>query len=95
MELFRMEFSSALAAIVVIDLVLAGDNAIVIALVVRNLPPHRQTQEEAITIFRDDTLAVDDKAFFLKVRDMVEADEVACHIQSARGCQMEFGGIRR
>lgn len=39
MELFSMEFLSALAAIVVIDLVLAGDNAIVIALVARNLPP--------------------------------------------------------
>ena len=33
-----MEFLSALAAIVVIDLVLAGDNAIVIALGARNLP---------------------------------------------------------
>jgi YjbE family integral membrane protein len=32
------EFFSALAAIVVIDLVLAGDNAIVIALAARNLP---------------------------------------------------------
>jgi YjbE family integral membrane protein len=33
-----MEFLSALAAIIVIDLVLAGDNAIVIALAARNLP---------------------------------------------------------
>ena len=32
------EFWSALAAIVVIDIVLAGDNAIVIALAARNLP---------------------------------------------------------
>ena len=32
------EFLSALLAIVVIDLVLAGDNAIVIALAARNLP---------------------------------------------------------
>jgi predicted tellurium resistance membrane protein TerC len=32
------EFWSALAAIVVIDLVLAGDNAIVIALAARTLP---------------------------------------------------------
>lgn len=39
MELFSAEFLSALAAIVVIDLVLAGDNAIVIALAARNLPP--------------------------------------------------------
>lgn len=35
-------FLSALAAIVVIDLVLAGDNAIVIALAARGLPPHLQ-----------------------------------------------------
>ncbi|HEY3075949.1 MAG TPA: TerC family protein, partial [Burkholderiales bacterium] len=33
-----MEMLSALAAIIVIDLVLAGDNAIVIALAARNLP---------------------------------------------------------
>ena len=39
MELFSPEFFSALFAIVVIDLVLAGDNAIVIALAARNLPP--------------------------------------------------------
>jgi hypothetical protein len=31
------------------------------------------SEEEAITVFRDDTLAADDKAFFLKVRDVVEA----------------------
>jgi YjbE family integral membrane protein len=35
-------FLSALLAIVVIDLVLAGDNAIVIALAARGLPPHLQ-----------------------------------------------------
>jgi YjbE family integral membrane protein len=40
------EFLSALAAIVVIDLVLAGDNAIVIALAARNLP--RQLQRRAV-----------------------------------------------
>jgi YjbE family integral membrane protein len=34
----RMDFLSALAAIIVIDLVLAGDNAIVIALAARGLP---------------------------------------------------------
>jgi YjbE family integral membrane protein len=38
MELFSPEFFSALAAIIVIDLVLAGDNAIVIALAARGLP---------------------------------------------------------
>jgi YjbE family integral membrane protein len=42
LELFSLEFFSALAAIVVIDLVLAGDNAIVIALAARNVPPHLQ-----------------------------------------------------
>lgn len=47
MEMFlSAEFWSALAAIVVIDLVLAGDNAIVIALAARNLP--RQHQRKAI-----------------------------------------------
>jgi YjbE family integral membrane protein len=40
MEFFTPEFLSALAAIVVIDLALAGDNAIVIALAARNLPAH-------------------------------------------------------
>ena len=38
MDIFSVEFSSALLAIVVIDLVLAGDNAIVIALAARSLP---------------------------------------------------------
>lgn len=39
MELFSTEFLSALFAIIIIDLVLAGDNAIVIALAARSLPP--------------------------------------------------------
>jgi YjbE family integral membrane protein len=42
MELYSVEFLSALAAIIVIDLVLAGDNAIVIALAARSLPRHLQ-----------------------------------------------------
>lgn len=42
MELFSAEFFSALLAIIVIDLVLAGDNAIVIAMAARNLPAHLQ-----------------------------------------------------
>ena len=42
MELFSTEFFSALLAIVVIDLILAGDNAIVIAMAARNLPTHLQ-----------------------------------------------------
>jgi len=39
---FSMDFVAALATIVVIDLVLAGDNAIVIALAARNVPRHLQ-----------------------------------------------------
>jgi YjbE family integral membrane protein len=42
MELFSTAWWSALLAIVLIDLVLAGDNAIVIALAARNLPAHLQ-----------------------------------------------------
>jgi YjbE family integral membrane protein len=47
LEIFAMEFFSAawwsaLLAIVLIDLLLAGDNAIVIALAARQLPPHLQ-----------------------------------------------------
>ena len=38
-EIFTAGFFSALLAIIMIDLVLAGDNAIVIALAARNLPP--------------------------------------------------------
>jgi YjbE family integral membrane protein len=44
MELFSPEFFSALLAIIVIDLVLAGDNAIVIALAARGLPDHLRTK---------------------------------------------------
>ncbi len=44
MELFSPEFFSALLAIIVIDLVLAGDNAIVIALAARGLPPEYRKQ---------------------------------------------------
>jgi YjbE family integral membrane protein len=44
MELFSMPWWSALLAIVLIDLVLAGDNAIVIALAARNLPPEHQNK---------------------------------------------------
>jgi len=44
MELFSAPWWSALLAIVLIDLVLAGDNAIVIALAARNLPAHLKTK---------------------------------------------------
>lgn len=42
MELFSVPWWSALLAIILIDLVLAGDNAIVIALAARKLPPNLQ-----------------------------------------------------
>lgn len=42
MDILSPEFWSALLAIVVIDLVLAGDNAIVIGLAARNLPKDQQ-----------------------------------------------------
>jgi YjbE family integral membrane protein len=44
MELFSAPWWSALLAIILIDLVLAGDNAIVIALAARNLPPEHQNK---------------------------------------------------
>ena len=43
-DIFTTQFLFALASIVVIDMVLAGDNAIVIALAARNLPPRLQTR---------------------------------------------------
>ena len=42
MEFLSTEWLSALLAIILIDIVLAGDNAIVIALAARNLPAHLQ-----------------------------------------------------
>lgn len=39
---FQPPWWSALLAIILIDLILAGDNAIVIALAARNLPAHLQ-----------------------------------------------------
>lgn len=42
MEFLSPAWFSALGAIILIDLVLAGDNAIVIALAARQLPPHLQ-----------------------------------------------------
>lgn len=42
MELFSLDWFSALLSILIIDLVLAGDNAIVIGLAARNVPKERQ-----------------------------------------------------
>ena len=47
MDILSPQFLSALAAIVVIDLMLAGDNAIVIALAARNVPAHLQKRAVA------------------------------------------------
>ena len=44
MEMFSAPWWSALLSIVLIDLVLAGDNAIVIALAARNLPAHLKSK---------------------------------------------------
>lgn len=44
MEFMSAAWWSALLAIILIDLVLAGDNAIVIALAARNLPPHLKSK---------------------------------------------------
>lgn len=41
---FDASFLAAVLSIIVIDLVLAGDNAVVIALAVRNLPVHKRRQ---------------------------------------------------
>jgi YjbE family integral membrane protein len=41
-ELLTAEFYARLVGIIIIDLTLAGDNALVIALAVRNLPPRQQ-----------------------------------------------------
>ncbi|MGE0224989.1 MAG: TerC family protein [Acetobacteraceae bacterium] len=43
-EIFSTAFLSALLAIVLLDLVLAGDNALIIGLVARNLPRQQQKQ---------------------------------------------------
>ncbi|MES2299403.1 MAG: DUF932 domain-containing protein [Pseudomonadota bacterium] len=51
-----------------------------------------QTDEEVITVFRDDTLAADDTAFFLKVRDVVEAAvSEASFVQVAQKMQRTLG----
>ncbi|WP_346234595.1 TerC family protein [Lysinibacillus telephonicus] len=42
MDIFSMEFFTALLSIILIDLVLAGDNALLIGLVAKNLPKKQQ-----------------------------------------------------
>ena len=42
---FDLNFLSALLSIVIIDLILAGDNAVVIAMAVRSLPTEQKKKE--------------------------------------------------
>lgn len=50
------------------------------------------TDDEVITVFKDDTLLADDKAFFLKVRDVVEAAvSEATFLQAAHKLQKTLG----
>ncbi len=44
MELFSAQFWIALGSIIILDLVLAGDNAVVIAMAARRLPPELQNR---------------------------------------------------
>ena len=60
-----------------------------------------QAGEEAITVFRDDTLAADDRAFFLKVRDVVEAAvseatfrQVAARLQQTLGIKLSGDPVK-
>jgi len=53
------------------------------------------SEEESLTVFKDDTLAADDRAFFLKVRDVVEAAvsettfrQVAMKLQKTRDIRL-------
>ena len=50
------------------------------------------TDDEVITVFKDDTLLANDKAFFLKVRDVVEAAvSEATFLQAAHKLQKTLG----
>jgi hypothetical protein len=62
------------------------------------------TEAESVNVFRDDTLAADDRAFFLKVRDVVEAAvseatfrQVAQKLQKTRDIRLtgDPGEVRR
>lgn len=101
MELFSPEFFTALAAIVVIDLVLAGDNAIVIALAARNLPPHLQRKAVlwgtagAIAVRSAMTLVV---VWLLKIPGLLLAGGllllwIAYRLLAPEGKQAGHGGV--
>jgi len=105
-----LEFLSALIAIVVIDLVLAGDNAIVIGLAARNLPKEKQKQAilwgtvGAIVIRALATLAV---VWLLKIPGVLAIGgalliwiaykllvEEKCHEEQVRECDSLWSAIR-
>lgn len=52
MDFLSSEYLSALLAIIVIDLVLAGDNAIVIGLAARRLPKEQQKESHHLGNYR-------------------------------------------
>ena len=50
------------------------------------------TDDDGITVFKDDTLRADDKAFFLKVRDVVQAAvSETTFLQAAQKMQLTLG----
>lgn len=66
-----------------------------------HIGPILQSEEETITVFKEETLAADDKAFFLKVRDVVEAAvseatfrQVAEKMQKTLGIQLSGDPVK-
>jgi hypothetical protein len=53
-----------------------------------------QGESDVVTVFRDDTLAADDKAFFLKVRDVVEAAVSEATFRQVAQKMLKTRGIR-
>lgn len=60
-----------------------------------------QSESGLVTVFRDDTMAADDKAFFLKVRDVVEAtvsqvsfEQIAAKLAKTRGIRLAGDPVR-
>ena len=51
------------------------------------------TEDEGVTVFKDDTLCADDKAFFLKVRDVVESAVSEASFRQAAGKLQRTLGI--
>jgi hypothetical protein len=53
-----------------------------------------QGESDVVTVFREDTLAADDKAFFLKVRDVVEAAVSEATFRQVAQKMLKTRGIR-